>query len=286
LDDNALRVYDCRFSLFDKEKGYSAYLSGHIPGASYVHLENDLSGPVTPRTGRHPIPNVDLFIERLGALGLEHGSKVVIYDEGPSAQAARFWWLLRWVGHENVAVLDGGFRAWESVGGPVTQGIEAYPPGRYSAQIGSFESVEADDVAEAVSTKSRLVIDARENKRFVGKEEPLDRIAGHIPGSINRPFQSNLESGIFKSAGQLREEFEELISGRRPHEVIHTCGSGLPHAITYWRWNIADCRVQNCMWVRGVIGLPTPLGLSLGKIESSSQAGDGLRKYAKADRIR
>jgi thiosulfate/3-mercaptopyruvate sulfurtransferase len=227
LDDNALRVYDCRFSLFDKEKGYSAYLSGHIPGASYVHLENDLSGPVTPRTGRHPRPNVDLFIERLGALGLEHGSKVVIYDEGPSAQAARFWWLLRWVGHENVAVLDGGFRAWESVEGPVTQGIEAYPPGRYSAQIGSFESVEADDVAEAVSTKSRLVIDARENKRFVGKEEPLDRIAGHIPGSINRPFQSNLESGIFKSAGQLREEFEELISGRRPHEVIHTCGSGV-----------------------------------------------------------
>ena len=227
LGDNALKIYDCRFSLFDKGKGHSAYLSGHIPGASYVHLENDLSGPITSRTGRHPIPKFDLFIERLGALGVEHGSRVVIYDEGPSAQAARFWWLLRWVGHDNVAVLDGGFRAWETVGGTITQGIEAYPPGAYTAQVGSFEPVEANDVAEALSTKSGLVIDARENKRFVGEEEPLDRVAGHIPGSINRPFQNNLEDGIFKNPEQLRGEFEELISGGHPREVIHTCGSGV-----------------------------------------------------------
>ena len=227
LGDNALKIYDCRFSLFDKGKGHSAYFSGHIPGASYVHLENDLSGPVTPRTGRHPIPKVDLFIERLGALGLKRENMVVIYDEGPSAQAARFWWLLRWVGHDSVAVLDGGFRAWETVGGTITQGIEAYPPGAYTAQVGSFEPVEATDVAEALSTESGLVIDARENKRFVGEEEPLDRVAGHIPGSINRPFQNNLEDGIFKNPEQLRGEFEELISGGHPREVIHTCGSGV-----------------------------------------------------------
>jgi thiosulfate/3-mercaptopyruvate sulfurtransferase len=227
LDDDALRIYDCRFSLVDKEKGYSAYLNGHIPGASYVHLENDLSGPVTPQTGRHPIPKVDLFIKRLGELGLEQQSRVVIYDEGPSAQAARFWWLLRWMGHETVSVLDGGFKAWQSDGGPVTQGNEAYDSRTYLAKIGSFESVDAEDVAGVLNAKTGFVIDARENKRFIGEEEPLDRIAGHIPGSINRPFQSNLESGMFKSSGQLREEFEELISGRAPHEVIHTCGSGV-----------------------------------------------------------
>ena len=227
LDDNAFRIFDCRFSLFDKEKGHTAYLGGHIPGASYVHLENDLSGPITSRTGRHPIPKIDTFIERLRALGVEHRSRIVIYDEGPSAQAARFWWLLRWVGHENVAVLDGGFRAWEAVGGAVTEGIEIYPPGAYSAQIGSFEPVEASDVAEGLSTKTSLVIDARENKRFVGDHEPLDSIAGHIPDSINRPFQNNLEDGIFKNPERLREEFEELISGSHPREVIHTCGSGV-----------------------------------------------------------
>ena len=227
LNDDGLRIYDCRFSLLDKEKGHSAYLSGHIPSASYVHLDNDLSGLATPRTGRHPIPKFDLFIERLKALGVERESSVIIYDEGPSAQAARFWWLLRWVGHENVAVLDGGFRAWRTAGGDVTQGIETYPPGSYSAQVGSFESVEADNVAEALSAKTALVIDARENKRFVGEEEPLDKIAGHIPGSINRPFKTNLEDGMFKRPEQLRQEFEELISGYRPQEVIHTCGSGV-----------------------------------------------------------
>jgi thiosulfate/3-mercaptopyruvate sulfurtransferase len=227
LTDDSLRIYDCRFSLFDKGKGYSAYLSGHIPGASYVHLENDLSGSTTPRTGRHPIPKVDLFVERLGELGIEYGSKVVIYDEGPSAQAARFWWLLRWVGHESVVVLDGGFKSWQSDGGTVTQGDEGYSPGTYPARPGSFKSVDADHVAAVLSGKTGLVVDAREHKRFVGKEEPLDRVAGHIPGSINRPFQSNLEGRNFKSAERLREEFEELISGSHPHEVIHTCGSGV-----------------------------------------------------------
>ena len=227
LNDGVLRIYDCRFSLFDKDKGYSAYLSGHIPGASYVHLDNDLSGPVPPRTGRHPMPNVDRFTDRLGSLGIERSSRVVIYDEGACAQAARFWWLLRWAGHENVTVLDGGFRAWQAQGGTVTQGLEEYSPVTYPAKTGPFESVEANDVAEALNTATGLVIDARENRRFVGEEEPLDRIAGHIPGSINRPFQNNLEDGIFKNPARLRKEFEELTFGHHPREVIHMCGSGV-----------------------------------------------------------
>ena len=227
LNDGVLRVYDCRFSLLDKEKGYSSYLTGHIPGASYVHLDDDLSGPISPHTGRHPIPNVDFFTERLGSLGIERRSCVVIYDEGACCQAARFWWLLRWAGHENVVVLDGGFRAWQNQGEVVTQGIEEYPQVTYRAETGPFEFVQANDVAEALTTATGLVIDAREHRRFVGEEEPLDRIAGHIPGSINRPFRNNLEDGIFKNRERLREEFEALISGRRPREVIHMCGSGV-----------------------------------------------------------
>ena len=227
LGDSYLRIFDCRFSLFDKKKGYIAYLNGHLPGAAYVNLDDDLAGPVTDRSGRHPIPNIRSFIEKLGVLGIGRDHHVVVYDQSATGQAARFWWLLRQLNHKNVSVLDGGIEAWQSMGGELIKERSEYEPTTYLSTQTSFAHVTTNNLIGALNSRERLLIDARESSRFHGDEEPIDSVAGHIPGAINRPHAHNQISGRFKSPKELKAEFEKLTFGHHPADVIHMCGSGV-----------------------------------------------------------
>ncbi len=227
LNDRDLRLFDCRFSLFNSKMGRSSYLEEHIPGASYVDLEEDLSGLVTLQTGRHPLPQTSQFVVRMGNLGVGRDTLVIAYDDGTGAQAVRLWWLMRWLGHQNVVVLDGGLKIWKEHGGELCSGKEFYAQAGSMPIDSGFRWVNAEEVTDVIAAGSGLVVDAREKERFLGYKGPLDRIAGHIPGSLNRPFLENLDGAIFKSPELLRSEFETLLAGYRAADVIHSCGSGV-----------------------------------------------------------
>jgi thiosulfate/3-mercaptopyruvate sulfurtransferase len=227
LDDPDWIIFDCRHDLADTAAGQRAYLQSHIRGAQFAHLDDDLSGPKTGANGRHPLPSPEKFCARLAALGLRKGMQVVAYDAAGGCYAARLWWMLRWVGHERCAVLDGGWGAWCAARLPV----DAHMPVR---QAGDFTGTTRDIAVDAHFIQSRLgqardvVLDARSADRFRGENETLDPVAGHIPGALNRFFKHNLAAdGCFKPADQLREEFADLLDGRPPQEVVHQCGSGV-----------------------------------------------------------
>jgi len=221
------RILDCRYLLSDPGFGIASYRRAHIPGSIYLDLADDLSGPITARTGRHPLPAVDHFVETVGKWGVADDSIVIAYDNGPGAMAARCWWLLRWFGHQSVYVLDGGLDAWVEAGGGLIDGTESYPMVKFTGRPRQNYWTDADTLMQVMDHPVGLIIDARENKRFLGLEEPIDRIAGHIPSAINRPFQHNLSGGRFKSASNLRQEFVDLIGSISPNQVIHSCGSGV-----------------------------------------------------------
>lgn len=221
------RILDCRYLLSDPGFGVASYRRAHIPGSIYLDLAEDLSSPITARTGRHPLPAVDQFAETVGKWGVADDSIVIAYDDGPGAMAARCWWLLRWFGHQSVYVLDGGLDAWVEAGGVLVDGTESYPMAKFTGRPRQNNWTDADTLMQVMDDPVRLIIDARENKRFLGLEEPIDRIAGHIPSAINRPFQHNLSGGRFKSAKILTQEFIDLIGSISPNQVIHSCGSGV-----------------------------------------------------------
>ena len=170
---------------------------------------------------------MDHFAETVGKWGVADDSIVIAYDDGSGAMAARCWWLLRWFGHQSVYVLDGGLNAWVEAGGVLVDGTESYPMAKFTGRPRQNYWTDADTLMQVVDDPVRLIIDARENKRFLGLEEPIDRIAGHIPSAVNRPFQDNLSGGCFKSASKLRQEFVDLIGSISPNQVIHSCGSGV-----------------------------------------------------------
>ena len=221
------RILDCRYVLSDPTAGIASYRRGHIPGSIHLDLGENLSSPIRAGTGRHPLPAVDLFQEAVGKWGVADDSAVIAYDDGPGAMAARCWWLLRWFGHQSVYVLDGGLDAWINEGGVLADGTEAYPMAEFTGRPQQNHWTDADSLMRAVDDPGQLIIDARENKRFLGLEEPIDRIAGHIPSAINRPFKCNLSGGRFKSAKILRQEFIDLIGNTSPNQVVHSCGSGV-----------------------------------------------------------
>ena len=221
------RILDCRYLLSDPGFGVASYRRAHIPGSIYLDLAEDLSSPITARTGRHPLPAEDQFAQTVGKWGVADDSIVIAYDDGPGAMAARCWWLLRWFGHQSVYVLDGGLDAWVEGGGGLVEGTESYPIAEFAGRPIQIYRTEADTVIQAIDDPVQLIIDAREHRRFLGLEEPIDSIAGHIPSAVNRPFQSNLSGGRFKSANKLRQEFVDLIGGTSPNQVIHSCGSGV-----------------------------------------------------------
>ncbi len=228
LNDPNWVICDCRHDLVDTESGRSAYYLSHIPGARFVHLDKDLSGPTTGKNGRHPLPDPETFCQRLGELGIDNGKQIVAYDASGGYYASRLWWMLRWVGHDRVAVLDGGWEAWVNAGHPVTAAHPAIKPASFSARLAPRLAVDAAYVAAHAGKAEVCVLDARSAERFRGINETLDPVGGHIPGALNRFHKYNLDTdGCFKSATELREEFSDLIGAHALQNVVHQCGSGV-----------------------------------------------------------
>ncbi|HSD61168.1 MAG TPA: sulfurtransferase [Burkholderiales bacterium] len=230
LGDPAWVIVDCRFTLSDPEAGIDAWRRSRLPRAHYLHLEDDLAGPVTEFSGRHPLPDPERLVARLAQCGITQQSQVVAYDDSFGSIAGRLWWMLRWLGHNAVALLDGGFQKWRrerremEAGHPGAGGT----PGTLIARPLRSAWVGAAEVERALARRDTLLIDARAPERYTGEEEPFDPVAGHIPGARNRPFEDNLDiDGTFLSAAELREAFEPLLAGMPPRQAIHVCGSGV-----------------------------------------------------------
>jgi len=228
LDDAGWVVCDCRHDLVNTDAGRNAYVQAHIPGARFVHVDEDLSAPLTGRNGRHPLPDPAMFVARLGALGIDNGKQVVAYDATGGAYAARLWWTLRWVGHETVAVLGGGWDAWLKAGQRVTEAPTDLTAARFAPRHRADLTRDAAAVIAAQGKQRSVLIDARSPDRFRGENETLDPVAGHIPGALNRFFKLNLDAnGRFKPAATLRSEFEAVLGAAAPSDVVHYCGSGI-----------------------------------------------------------
>ena len=214
-------VIDCRFDLANPEAGAKAYAEGHVPGAQYLSLDHDLSGPKTGVNGRHPLPDRAKLVAVLAARGLKQGQQVVAYDSQGGMYAARAWWLLRWLGHDAVALLDGGLQAWQAAGHALTQDIAPHSPGDFKAGAPLAVTFDVQAVERNLGTHERVVIDARAADRYRGENETLDAVGGHIPGALNRFFKDNLTAdGRFKPAHSLREEFQALLPGIPPDHVV------------------------------------------------------------------
>ncbi len=227
LSRQDLVIIDCRYSLLNPNAGEHAFLTTHLPGAAYAHLERDLSD-MAPHTGggRHPWPSADAFTQKLSRWGIEPRHQVVAYDDGDGAIAARLWFLLRMLGHEKVAVLDGGWARWTALGLPVSSAPRAPETAHYSSEYDLSRLFDAEKV-KAHLKQGGMLIDARAVARFRGDEEPLDRVAGHVPGAVNRPYSQNLVDGCFKPPSQLADEYRALLGGRPPSDAVVMCGSGV-----------------------------------------------------------
>ena len=226
LDD--CLVVDCRHDLFDPDAGPAAYEALHIPGAFFLHQDTDLAGPKNGRNGRHPLPDRDAMRERLAAIGLSEGRQLVAYDMEGGMFAVRLWWIARWLGHAEAAVLDGGLQAWRKAGYPVTRERPVARPARLPDRPSLAPVFDTQAVLDNLASGERTVVDARTPERYRGENEPLDPVAGHIPGALSRPFQLNLRpDGRFKPAEVLRQEWEQLLAGRSPERIVHQCGSGV-----------------------------------------------------------
>lgn len=228
LGHNDWIIIDCRFSLADTEAGAVAYRHGHIPSARYAHLDKDLSSAITDFTGRHPLPNFTLLAKKLGDWGIANTSQVVAYDDAGGAFAGRLWWLLRCLGHDKVALLDGGIKHWQKLGFPVTTTLPTVKPAAFSPHLNEAAWLTALQVQNGLAQKAICLLDARTPERYRGEQEPIDPVAGHIPGALNRAFQLNLDSnGLFLPAEELRGQFKRLIAANAPEHVVHYCGSGV-----------------------------------------------------------
>jgi thiosulfate/3-mercaptopyruvate sulfurtransferase len=245
LQDRGWRVVDCRFELSQPEKGFSDYLAGHIPGAVYAHLDRDLAAPPARSgegSGRHPLPSADVFVRTLGRWGITPATRVVVYDQGGGAIAARLWWMLRWVGHRSVRLLDGGFAAWQRAGLPLSMEVPAVAAVTYEGVADDSMTVSTGEVLEALRSGTPLtLIDARDAARFEGKNEPIDPVAGHIPGAHNFPFGTSLAAdGSWRSGEDLKKAWSatlEAAKGRGSAGKLHLaaaegawavmCGSGV-----------------------------------------------------------
>jgi len=222
------RIFDCRFNLASPEAGRQAYAAGHLPGAFFLDLEDDLSGPRSGLNGRHPLPDPQLLADKLGSLGVGPETQVITYDDAGGMFAARLWWLLRWLGHDRIAVLNGGLQAWTGSGHALVTEVPDTQPAPFTPIVQHCLRVDADYVQSHLHSPVMRLIDARAPDRFRGENETIDPVGGHIPGAINRFFRDNLDGqGLFKPAATLQEEFGALIKGGDAHHVVLHCGSGV-----------------------------------------------------------
>lgn len=236
-----LMVFDCSFDLMNPAAGEEQYRQAHIPGAVYAHLDTALSDKGTPDAsgkyqphpdaasgGRHPLPAREKFAIWLSSVGFANDMQAVVYDRNGANYCGRLWWMLKWAGHDAVAVLDGGLQAWQAAGGAVRGGTEpSHFQSNFELKAPLRKLAGSQDVLDGLGT-AQTIVDARATPRFKGEVEPLDPVAGHIPGALNRPFNQNIgPDGRFKPAAQLRAEYEQLLAGRDPSQVVHHCGSGV-----------------------------------------------------------
>jgi thiosulfate/3-mercaptopyruvate sulfurtransferase len=236
------RVFDCRHDLAKPGLGEEQYREAHIPGALFAHLDRDLSAPKTGRNGRHPLPQPEAFVSWLGRCGVQPSDQVVCYDAGNGAMAARLWWMLRWIGHEGVAVLDGGLAKWLAEKRPVTADVPRFESSQYAPKRKPEGLLNVDQIEKRGG--EMLLLDARAPARYRGEQEPIDPVAGRIPGARNRFNMDNVSpQGTFKGAAQLKQEFQVVLGDRAPSEVVHYCGSG-----------VAACHNLLAMEIAGLTG--------------------------------
>jgi thiosulfate/3-mercaptopyruvate sulfurtransferase len=223
IADSDWIIVDCRYDLADKDKGKIAYLDSHILGAVYADLHKDLSGPPVTDRGRHPLPTPEVLNTLFSRLGINVGTQIVVYDDINGCFAGRLWWMLRYMGHESVAILDGGFSIWQQEGLPTSLGDEENKPGNFQGNPRKEWLITIDQVDGA-----ELLIDSRDSARYRGETEPLDRIAGHIPGAINHFWKDNLDTaGFFKKPDQIRKDFMDLLGVTKSSDAVFYCGSGV-----------------------------------------------------------
>ena len=239
LGDPEWRVVDVRHQLADTGYGERAYGEAHIPGAVFLHCDRDLSGPMTGSNGRHPLPDPGRLAARFGEIGIGPRTQVVVYDDTQGMIAGRLWLLLRWLGHDRVALLDGGLQAWQAAGKPLTPAVPTVRPATFVAKPCDCV-VDTPYVQSFLATSHMHLVDARSADRFRGENETLDPVGGHIPGAVNRFFRDNLQpDGCFKSPAQLRAEWLALLAGSPPEQVVHLCGSGVAACLAMVAMEIA-----------------------------------------------
>ena len=222
------RVFDCRHDLKNTEYGRKAYARGHIPGALFLHLDDDLSGVPNGSNGRHPLPDVADFARRMSACGVDETTQVVAYDNEAGIFASRLWWMLRWLGHDKVALLDGGLAGWRRSKRALDEGVPLIEARNFTARPRDV-AVDVGQVLADFQSERILILDARDPERFRGENEILDPVGGHIPGAVNRFYFDNLDDDgcYFKPVEELRAEFTELLAGRSADQVVQQCGSGV-----------------------------------------------------------
>lgn len=228
LGRDDLVIFDCRFDLANVHWGEAQFADAHLPGAQYLHLDRDLSSAITPASGRHPLPDPDVFAHRLGALGVDADCQLVAYDGGNGVYASRLWWLARWIGLAHVAVLDGGIAAWRAAGLALENTARARTPRELIAHTAQDAWLTTEQVDRARTRAGTLLVDARGADRFAGRNETLDPVAGHVPGARNLPFPGNLGAdGRFLPADELRRRWTTLLGSLPPAAVVAMCGSGV-----------------------------------------------------------
>jgi thiosulfate/3-mercaptopyruvate sulfurtransferase len=240
LHDPAWIIFDCRHDLLDPERGARLFREGHVPGAQFAPVDTALSGPKTGTNGRHPLPAPDSFAEFLGRHGVSDTSYIVAYDDVGGQYAARLWWLARWIGLTRVALLDGGWPKWLADGRGTSTELPPSRSGAVQARPGCAGLWTSADVQARLGQRGSLVVDARAAERYRGELEPIDPVAGHIPGAANRFFKANLRDDLtFRPADELRREFETLLAGRSAGNVGHQCGSGITACVNLFAMEYA-----------------------------------------------
>ena len=229
LSDPDWRIVDCRFNLKAPDEGLSLYHMEHIPSAIYAHLDHDLSAPLTSTSGRHPLPDVETFKQTLGSWGIDKNTQVVVYDDAAGSYAARLWWMLRWLGHEAVAVLDGGFTLWKQQGLPTSSAIPRVAPTTFTGEPDMTMVVNSNELEKNLNTSTVCLIDVRDPRRYLGMEEPIDKVAGHVPGSLNVPWKSNVDdNGMYLPKAQLHDHYTKILrDSGNDNNIVFMCGSGV-----------------------------------------------------------
>ena len=250
LDDKNWFVFDCRFLLKDPDGGLNKYRQGHIPGAQFANMDQDLASPMTQTSGRHPLPDAGIFMEKLCTWGIHNDSQVVCYDDVSGAFAARMWWLLNWVGHRSVAVLDGGIKQWAADGRPLETETHTRPRGTFAGEADHGMWVDVDFVQQRLEQGDIRLLDARSGERFAAKDRETDPVPGHVPGARSYPFAGNLSpQKTFLPASELQQRFDSVFAGYQQEQIINMCGSGVTAC-----HNILATRIAGLPWTRLYVG--------------------------------